>query len=158
MSPSPYKQKKMSNKEILTAILIEWMKPVLPAMLESKVRNIPVLSMFENWVKKTGIAPANWTVMQDIAPLIQRAAYDIIAPIVEAKMKGLPDEALPQMAHGIVDAAIENGGMQLLGGNITFDKEDMQELKNYLNYNLPYKKKERYTVLKSMPEAAGDEE
>lgn len=148
----------MTNKEILTAVLIEWMRPVIPAMLGSKISNIPVLSMFENWVKKIGFAPENWSVAQDIAPLIQGAAYDIFSPIIVSKMNAVPDESIPQMAHGIVDAAMQNGELKFFGGNVTFDKNDIQELKNYLDYNLPYTPPERYQVIKTKPEAAGEKE
>lgn len=144
----------MSNKEILTAVLIEWLKPVIPDLIGSKINSIPVLSMFQNWVRNMGIAPANWTVAQDIAPLIQGGAYDLIAPVILPKLKDIPDEYIPQMAHGVVNSAIQMGGYNLMGGYITFNAQDLTELKNYLDCNLPYTPKERYVVIK--PNAGGE--
>jgi hypothetical protein len=146
----------MTNKEILTAVLIEWAKPTIPVLVGNRLNGIPALNMFENWIKSKGIAPANWTILQDISPLLQGAAYNILAPIINSKMKNVPDEYIPQMAHGIVDAAIQNGKFEFLGGYISFDKSDLQELKNYLVYNLPYIPAEVYHV-KTKPDAAGDD-
>lgn len=146
----------MTNKEILLAVIIEWAKPVIPVLAGNRLGNMPVLNMFENWVKKIGVAPPNWTVAQDIVPLIQGGAYNLIVPFIVPKLDGIPDEFVPQMAHGIVDAAIQNGECKLFGGFFTFDKSDLQELKSYLDCNLPYTPKERYIVKK--PEADGKKE
>ncbi len=146
----------MTNKEILTAVLVEWLKPVIPMILSDKVSKMPVLGMTENWVKNMGIAPANWTIMQDISPLIQGAAYDILSPIILNKLNSIPDNAIPQLAHGIVDSASKMGGYKLLGGYITFSAEDIKELKRYLDCNLPYTPSERYQVKK--PEADGQQQ
>ena len=54
--------------------------------------------------------------------------------------------ALPQMAHSIVDKAIANGGLTLFDGNVSFTEQDMKDLKKLLDYNLPLKEEEHYTV------------
>lgn len=147
----------MSNKEILAAVLIEWMKPVIPVMMGNKLNSIPALSMIENWVKKIGFAPSNWTIAQDITPLVQGAAYDILTPFIIPKLDSIPDEYIPQMAHGIVDSAIQMGEYNIFGGNVSFSADDLKELKNYLIYNLPYIPKERYKVITKKPQADGGE-
>lgn len=146
----------MTNKEILTAVLIEWAKPTIPVLLGNRISSIHVLGMIENWVKNKGIAPSNWTILQDISPIIQGAAYNILEPIIVSKMGKIPDEYIPQMAHGIVDAAIQNGEFKMFGGYITIDKSDLEELKIYLDYNLPYTPIERYQVITKKPEEAGN--
>lgn len=108
--------------------------------------------------KKIGIAPASWSIAQDLAPLVQGAAYDIITPIVMPKLNSIPDEYIPQMAHGIVDSAIQMGEYSILGGTVTFGPEDLKELKNYLIYNLPYVPKEHYKVITKQPQAEGEKE
>lgn len=148
----------MSNKEILTAVLIEWMRPYIPALIGNKLNGIPALNAVENWVKKIGIAPASWSIAQDITPLVQGAAYDIIIPIIMPKLNSIPDEYIPQMAHGIVDSAIQMGEYSILGGTVIFGAEDLKELKNYLIYNLPYVPKEHYKVITKQPQAEGEKE
>ena len=39
----------------------------------------------------------------------------------------VPDDALPEMAHKIVDDAIKNGGLTLMDGKIYYKKEDIQK-------------------------------
>ena len=46
-------------------------------------------------------------------------------------------EALPHVAHKFVDTAIANNGLSLFDGNVVFDRDDLVELKNYLDWNLP---------------------
>lgn len=50
------------------------------------------------------------------------------------------------LAHSVVDAAIGNGGMILMDGNITFDKSDMEHLKKLLDYNLQAQTVQHYAV------------
>lgn len=145
----------MTNKEILIAVLAEWMQPAIPALLGDRIKSIPLLSMIENWVKNTGIAPQSWSIVNDVAPILQKAAYGIIAPIALPHMQKVDDKIIPQLAHSVVDAAIEGGSLSLFGDMITFDKNDLQELKKYLDCNLPYEAHtEKYKVIKPKPESA----
>ena len=107
----------MSNKEILTAVLIEWMRPVIPVLMGNKLNSIPALTAVENWVKKIGIAPASWSIAQDLAPLVQGAAYDIITPIVMPKLNSIPDEYIPQMDTDKTFTLI--AGVSLAGTSLT---------------------------------------
>jgi hypothetical protein len=71
---------------------------------------------------------------------------EIVAPLLSNYLKGIPDEAVPQLAHSIVNNAIEQGGLSLMEGNIVFEREDMEELAKLLCYNLPISEKEEYQV------------
>ena len=68
---------------------------------------------------------------------MQGMTETLVAPIIEAYLKNFPDEALPQVAHKFVDAAIANNGLSLFDGNVVFDRDDLVELKHYLEWNLP---------------------
>ena len=50
------------------------------------------------------------------------------------------------MAHSLVGKAIADNGLALFEGNLVFEKEDMEELKKLLDYNLPLTKTEAYVV------------
>lgn len=146
----------MTNKEILTAVIIEWIKPVIPFLLGNRLNNVPALNMFQNWVKNIGIAPPDWNITQDLTPIIQGAAYQILTPIILPRLNNIPDEYIPQMAHGIVDYALQTGELKFFGGNILFDRKDLDELKKYLDCNLPYTPIEQYKVIK--PDTADGKE
>ena len=53
---------------------------------------------------------------------------------------------IPQIAHEFVDSAIKNGKISILDEYFTFDRDDLVELKKYLDCNLPYQKEEEYVV------------
>lgn len=62
------------------------------------------------------------------------------------------------MAHGLVDKAIQNGGLELMEGRLKFDMNDLRELKNLLDYNLPLAKKDEYEVITSKKKEENPEE
>lgn len=46
----------------------------------------------------------------------------------------------------LADKALESGELKLMEGKLTFNKEDLTELKNLLNYNLPVGQTTDYVV------------
>ena len=71
------------------------------------------------------------------------------------KLHNVPDELIPQYAHAIVDASIVNNGLSFFDSKFTFEKSDVEELKRYLDANLPYQKKDRYNVI--LPNSANSD-
>lgn len=135
-----------TNAQILAAILDKWAQPLVQQIAGQKLSSMPFMTAIENKVKSTGWVPPAWSMAAEIAPLMQPLASSLVLPILETYLSKIPDAAIPQMAHSVVDAAIENGGMILMDGNITFDKSDMEHLKKLLDYNLPAQTVERYAV------------
>ena len=82
----------------------------------------------------------------ELAPFMTTMTGTMLEPLINSYLSKVPDEAIPQMAHAIVEQAIANGGWSLFDGNLTFDKSDMEELKKLLDYNLPLQKAEHYEV------------
>lgn len=80
----------------------------------------------------------------------------MVQPMLEGYLKNVPDEAIPEIAHGVVDKALEKGELSFFEGKITFDREDLEELKKLLNYNLPIRKNEEYEVKVSPSENNAD--
>lgn len=81
-----------------------------------------------------------------MAPFMQTITGTMLEPVINGYLSNIPDDAIPEMAHAIVDQAITNGGWTFFDGNLTFDKEDMESLKHLLDYNLPLAKPEKYQV------------
>lgn len=135
-----------TNAQILAAILDKWAQPLVQQIAGQKLSSMPFMTAIENKVKSTGWVPPAWSMAAEIAPLMQPLASSLVLPILETYLSKIPDAAIPQMAHSVVDAAIGNGGMILMDGNITFDKSDMEHLKKLLDYNLPAQTVERYAV------------
>lgn len=72
--------------------------------------------------------------------------FNTFINVIESYLRGFPDDALPHVAHRFVDTAIANNGLSLFDGNVVFDKDDLVELKHYLEWNLPVGASPEYEV------------
>lgn len=136
----------MTNAQILTAVILKWAEPVLPAIANNAVTGmansmLPVEKFLKNW----GLASPQWTMAGQIQSLVSAGGAKMIRPFLENAVSKIPDSMIPQIAHEYVDGAIQQGGITLFD-KLTFEKEDLQELKKYLDCNLPYTPAEEYQV------------
>lgn len=138
----------MTNAEILTAVILKWGEPIIPALLaggansETSGMMLPVERFLKNW----GIVGQNWSARKEINSLVAIGGKDVLRPFVFSMISKIPDEMIPSVAHNYVDAAIKEGKIELFG-RIDIEKEDLEELKKYLDCNLPYKKGNEYEVV-----------
>lgn len=135
-----------SNSQILAAVLTKWAQPAIEEMTGGRLDNLPWVQMITNKVKSTGWVGQNWSFGREISPLLGGMTKTIVEPMIESYLSGIPDCSIPELAHSIVDKAIENGDLTLFDGNVVFEKEDLKELKCYLNWNLPRNSSPRYEV------------
>lgn len=143
-----------SNASILAAVVNKWIQPVLVQLAQGRIDSFPVMQAINNKVRSTGWVPPSWSISSELSPFIEPVTKAMVSPILENYMKQVPDSAIPGIAHGIVDKALKNGELSILGGKITFDREDLTELKKLLDYNLPLRKTEEYEVRTSPPDEA----
>lgn len=136
-----------SNREILSAVLVKWAQPAIAEFVGGKMGAIPFVANIESKLRSTGWVSPMWSLGAEISPLIGNIATPIIEPMLAKYLEGIPDEAIPQMAHSIVENAIKQGGLSLFEGKVEFEKEDLEELLTLLRYNLPYQKVMGYQVL-----------
>ena len=145
-----------TNAQILSAVLSNFLEPLVNPIITQLANNgigkMPAVSMIENKIKSWGIVSPNWTLANELTPFTDIVFGKIISPMINKYVSQLPDEAIPKMAHGIVDKAISNGEMNILDGYITLDIDDLKRLKNLLNWNLPLDNTEEYTVITSETE------
>lgn len=135
-----------TNSEILSAVLVKWGQPVIESLAGTKLMQLPFLANIEAKIKSTGWVSPMWSLSKELSPVMGGLSKEIVVPLLSNYLKGVPDEAIPQLAHSIVNNAIEQGGLSLMEGNIVFEREDMEELAKLLRYNLPISEKEEYQV------------
>lgn len=140
-----------SNSDILAAIINKFAQPIVVQFAQAKASTLPMVNMIENKVKSWGIVSQNWSMVNELSPMIEPITGSLVKPIIKQYLSQIPDDAIPTMAHGLVDKALENGGLSLMEGRLQFEKEDLVELKKLLDYNLPLAKQEEYEVLLSPP-------
>lgn len=136
-----------TNSQKLAAVLNVWMQPIVQQLAGSRLSGMPFLSAVENKIRSTGWVRPSWSIASELSPFIQSITGPMVEPLLDSYLSKIPDSAIPQMAHAIVDKAIENNGLTLFDGNVTFERSDLEQLKRLLEYNLPVASgRQRYNV------------
>ena len=135
-----------SNRQILAAVLNKWLQPAIIQMASGKLSKLPFIGSIEAKIKSLGWVSPMWSMGSEIAPLFSGLSSSLVEPMIARYLQGVPDDAIPQMAHSLVNDAIKNGGLTLFEGNVMFEVEDLEELSTLLRYNLPIKESQTYQV------------
>lgn len=135
-----------TNRQILAAVLNKWMQPALSQMASTKLMQLPFLANIEAKVKSTGWVSPMWSMANEVAPLLGGVTTQLVEPMISQYLQGIPDQAIPKMAHQLVDNAMKQGQLSLFEGNVVFELCDLEELHKLLKYNLPIKEEECYKV------------
>ena len=137
----------MTNAQILTAVLLKWGEPVIPALMSKTLAGISATMLpVEKFLKSVGMVGGGWSMAGEINSLAAIGGTKVIRPYLERLVSKMPDELIPEIAHGYVNSAIEAGSLSILDNYFSFDRNDLVELKKYLDCNLPYQKPEEYVV------------
>jgi hypothetical protein len=135
-----------TNAQILAAVLNKWAQPIVQTLLSGKVQSFGFLQNLEAKIKSTGWVSSNYSLLKDLNPLMESITGSVMQPVLNQYLSQLDDASIPKMAHDIVDNALKQGSLNLFEGNIELEKEDLEELKKLLDYNLPIKADSAYEV------------
>ena len=135
-----------TNRQILAAVLNKWLQPALQQMASTKLMQLPFLANIEAKVRSTGWVSPMWSMANEVAPLLGGVTTQLVEPMISQYLQGIPDQAIPKMAHQLVENAIKQGQLTLFEGNVVFELCDLEELQKLLKYNLPIKEEECYKV------------
>lgn len=128
----------MTNAQTLGMIVGRFAAPLLAELGGSRLSSVPAVQALENRVRASGWVGAKWTLASELAPFADVVSQAVVGQALGRMLAGVPDEAIPQMAHGIVDKALADGKLELLEGKVTLDSDDLKRLKGMLERNLPY--------------------
>ena len=135
-----------TNRQILAAVLNKWLQPALAQLAGAKLMRLPFLANIEAKVKSTGWVSPMWSMANEVAPLMGGVVSQVVEPIIAEYLQGIPDQAIPKMAHQLVENAMKQGQLTLFEGNVVFELCDLEELQKLLKYNLPITNEECYKV------------
>ena len=135
-----------TNRQILAAVLNKWLQPALAQLAGAKLMRLPFLANIEAKIKSTGWVSPMWSMGNEIAPLLGGVATQVVEPIIAEYLQGVPDQAIPKMAHTMVENAMKQGQLSLFEGNVVFELSDLEELQKLLKYNLPIVEEQCYKV------------
>lgn len=140
-----------TNAQILSAVINKWSQPLIKTLLGSKVQSLGFIQAIENKVRSMGWVSPNWSMMAELSPIMEGVTGSIMTPVLNKYLSMVDDASIPQMAHDIVDEALKQGKLSILEGKVELETEDLIELKNLLNYNLPIKEGQTYKVITEEP-------
>lgn len=135
-----------TNRQKLAAVLNKWLQPALAQLAGAKLMRLPFLANIEAKIKSTGWVSPMWSMTNEVAPLMGGVVSQVVEPMIAEYLQGIPDQAIPKMAHTMVENAMKQGQLTLFEGNVVFELCDLEELQKLLKYNLPIKEEECYKV------------
>jgi len=134
------------NSQILAAVVSEWARPAISQIAASNLMRLPVLQSLQATIGGMGLVSGNYSLQADVEPMIQPVVNALVTPMLSKYFAGIPEESIPQMAHDVVDKLRYHGPLSILEGMITFDEEDLDELADLLQKNLPVENAQGYQV------------
>ena len=134
------------NSQILAAVVSEWARPAISQIAAGNLMRLPMLQSLQATISSLGIVSGSYALQKDIEPLIQPIVNSLITPMLARYFGQIPEESTPQMAHDIVEKMRNNGPVSVLEGMVTFDEEDITELSDLLDKNLPVGQTPGYQV------------
>ena len=134
------------NSQILAAVVSEWARPAISQIAAGNLMRLPMLQPLQATISSLGIVSGSYALQKDIEPLIQPIVNSLITPMLARYFGQIPEESIPQMAHDIVEKMRNNGPVSVLEGMVTFDEEDITELSDLLDKNLPVGQTPGYQV------------
>ena len=134
------------NSQILAAVVSEWARPAISQIAAGNLMRLPMLQSMQATISSLGIVSGSYALQKDIEPLIQPIVNSLITPMLARYFGQIPEESIPQMAHDIVEKMRNNGPVSVLEGMVTFDEEDITELSDLLDKNLPVGQTPGYQV------------
>lgn len=140
-----------TNAQILSAVLNKWAQPLIKTLLSSKVQSVGFIQGIENKVRSMGWVSPNWSLVSELSPIMEGVTGSLMTPVLNKYLSNLDDSSIPKMAHDIVDEALKQGKLSIFEGKIELETEDLIELKNLLNYNLPISDEAAYKVITEEP-------
>ena len=134
------------TSQILAAVVSEWARPAISQIAAGNLMRLPMLQSLQATISALGIVSGSYALQKDIEPLIQPIVNSLITPMLARYFGQIPEESIPQMAHDIVEKMRNNGPVSVLEGMVTFDEEDITELSDLLDKNLPVGQTPGYQV------------
>ena len=126
-----------SNAEKLAACVSHWARPAISQLATSRLVSLPMVQNLQRMAISSGLVSNAYNIAADLMPLVQPLANNLLQPYLSKLFAQVPDEALPQLARDILTEAERQGSYSIMDGFLTLELQDIRELQNLVNKNLP---------------------
>lgn len=142
-----------NNRQIVTAIVSKWMKPLAGQVLSSRLGALQPIVSASEWIKKYFPVSQDYSLVNDLSFLAEPAIEIMAGPVVNGFIDklGVDDTMLPIYMRKIVRSCIEEcnrSGKVSLFDMIELERQDFERLMNMVEKNLPVTQLEpQYNVI-----------
>lgn len=136
-----------SNAQKLAAVVSFWARPALTQLATSRLSSLPMMQSLQQSIVASGLVSQAYNISADLMPIMAPVINNLLQPYLEKQLAQLPDESIPALARDVLAEAEKKGSMSIMDGFLTLEAQDIQELLQLVEKNLPMADRQGYEVI-----------
>lgn len=136
-----------SNAQKLAAVVSFWARPALTQLATSRLSSMPMMQSLQQSIVASGLVSQAYNISADLMPIMAPVINNLLQPYLERQLAQLPDESIPALARDVLAEAEKKGSMSIMDGFLTLEAQDIQELRQLVEKNLPMADRQGYEVI-----------
>lgn len=136
-----------SNAQKLAAVVSFWARPALTQLATSRLSSLPMMQSLQQSIVASGLVSQAYNISADLMPIMAPVINNLLQPYLERQLTQLPDESIPALARDVLAEAEKKGSMSIMDGFLTLEAQDIQELRQLVEKNLPMADRQGYEVI-----------
>ena len=136
-----------SNAQKLAAVVSFWARPALTQLATSRLSSLPMMQNLQQSIVASGLVSQAYNISADLMPIMAPVINNLLQPYLERQLAQLPDESIPALARDVLAEAERKGSMSIMDGFLTLEAQDIQELRQLVEKNLPMAEGQGYEVI-----------
>lgn len=136
-----------SNAQKLAAVVSFWARPALTQLATSRLSSLPMMQSLQQSIVASGLVSQAYNISADLMPIMAPVINNLLQPYLERQLAQLPDESIPALARDVLAEAEKKGSMNIMDGFLTLEAQDIQELRQLVEKNLPMADRQGYEVI-----------
>jgi hypothetical protein len=136
-----------SNAQKLAAVVSFWARPALTQLATSRLSSLPMMQNLQQSIVASGLVSQAYNISADLIPIMAPVINNLLQPYLEKQLAQLPDESIPALARDVLAEAEKKGSMSIMDGFLTLEAQDIQELRQLVEKNLPMADRQGYEVI-----------
>ena len=124
-----------------------WARPALTQLATSRLSSLPMMQSLQQSIVASGLGSQAYNISADLMPIMAPVINNLLQPYLEKQLAQLPDESIPALARDVLAEAEKKGSMSIMDGFLTLEAQDIQELRQLVEKNLPMADRQGYEVI-----------
>lgn len=124
-----------------------WARPAVTQLATQRLSSLPVMQNLQQSIMASGLVSQAYNISADLMPIMAPVINNLLQPYLEKQLAQLPDESIPALARDVLAEAEKKGSMSIMDGFLTLEAQDIQELRQLVEKNLPMAESQGYEVI-----------